>query len=88
MTMISPPECGDVGERTRKTLIVKRRIGPPRPVEEPKVPVDIEMLRRRRDPLIERLEKVRDSTNLQLSQSSRDAIAEAIAVLHKNGWDM
>lgn len=86
MTMTGPLECGDVGERTRKALI-KRRIGPPRPVEEPKVPDDLASMVKRPESLLDRLEKVRDSANLQLSQFSRDTINEAISALHRMGWD-
>jgi hypothetical protein len=86
MTMTGPLECGDVGERTRKTLI-RKRVGPPRPVEEPKVPDDLAMLAKRPESLLDRLDKVRNSTNLQLSQFSRDTLDEVIAVLYRMGWD-
>lgn len=85
--MYGPPGVvAEVGERTRRALI-RKRAGPPRPFEEPKVPTELEMLRRRREPLVERLEKVKASANLQLSQMSRDIIDEAIDVLNRVGWD-
>lgn len=79
--------AGDVTERGRKHRIIRRKIGPPRRIEEPKVPEDLSMLVRRRDSLIDRLEKVRNNNSLQLSQFSRDTIDEAIAIIHRNGWD-
>jgi hypothetical protein len=86
MTMTGPLECGDVGDRARKTLIIRRRVGPPRPVEEPKVPEDIATLLKRREPLIDRLDKIRQSANLQLSEASRTTLEEAIEVLYRLGW--
>lgn len=83
--MIGAPECVDVGERTRKTLI-RRRVGPPRPIEEPKVPRDLELLRRRREPLIDRLDRIRQSEQLQLSEVSRKTLEEAIEMLMQLGW--
>lgn len=65
----------------------RRVVGPPRKVEEPKCPEDMRMLRRRPEPLLDRLEKVRDSSNLQLSKWARDTLDEAIGVLHRLGWD-
>ena len=83
--MTGAPEFVDVGERTRKALI-RRRVGPPRPFEEPKVPDDLAALLKRREPLIDRLEKVKNSSNLQLSEYARTAIEEAMEMLLQFGW--
>lgn len=72
---------------SRNRAIVRRRAGPPVGFEEPRVPHDLQALGRRREPLLDRLEKVRDSANLQLSEWSRDTLDEAIAILHRLGWD-
>jgi hypothetical protein len=51
------------------------------------VPDDSATLAKRPESLLDRLDKVRNSTNLQLSQYSRDTLDEVIAVLHRLGWD-
>lgn len=77
---------GNVTDRGRKQRILRRRFGPPPPVEEPRVPDDLSALGKRREPLFDRLEKIRDSSNLQLSEWSRNTIDEALAVLRHLGW--
>lgn len=86
MIATSLSKAGAVSERKRSQLIIRRAIGPPRPFNEPTVPPDYQALQRRRDPLIDRLEKLRDNSSLQLSESSRNTIDETIALILKLGW--
>lgn len=76
----------DRGSAGRRRLI-RRKVGPPRSVEDRMVPPDLWATIHRTRPLVERLEQIRDSNALLLHENWREAINEAIEVMIMRGWN-